>query len=115
MRVQEFTVEQYQPKPATFADGTLRLSQHLQNRSAQREIPMTDIMKVLQRLEAVRGKDLRQLPPTSFVVKTPEGFELAMAKNQNIDTKKIEYVVITVRKQLKSGAGQRIIYLEDWQ
>jgi hypothetical protein len=74
---------------------------------------MTDIMKVLQRLEALRGKDLRQLPPTSFVVKTPEGFELAMAKTQNLDTKKIEYVVITVRQRLKPGAGQRIIYLED--
>ena len=49
------------------------------------------------------------------MVKTPEGFEMAMAKTQNIDTKKIEYVVITVRKQLKSAAGQRIIYLEDWQ
>jgi hypothetical protein len=113
MRFAEFVVEEHQPKPATFADGTLRLSQHLQNRSVQREIPMTDIMKVLQRLEALRGKDLRQLPPTSFVVKTPEGFELAMAKTQNLDTKKIEYVVITVRQRLKPGAGQRIIYLED--
>ena len=113
MRAQEFIVEEFQPKPATFADGTLRLSQHLQNRSAQREIPMADIMKVLQRLEALRGKDLRQLPPTSFVVKTPDGFELAIIKSQDINTKKIEYVVATVRTRLKPAAGQRIIYLED--
>jgi hypothetical protein len=113
MRFWEFVVEQHQPKPATFADGTLRLSQHLQNRSAQREIPMANIMKVLQRLEALRGKDLRQLPPTGFVVKAPEGFELAIVKQQDINTKKIEYVVTTVRTQLKPGAGQRIIYLED--
>ena len=113
MRFAEFFVEEHQPKPATFADGTLRLSQHLQNRSLQREIPMANIMKVLQRLEALRGKDLQQLPPTTFIVKTPEGFELAMAKTQNLDTKKIEYVVATVRERLKPGAGQRIIYLED--
>jgi GNAT superfamily N-acetyltransferase len=113
MRFWEFVVEEHQPKPATFADGTLRLSQHLQNRSVQREIPMANIIKVLQRLEALRGKDLQQLPPTTFIVKTPEGFELAMAKTQNLDTKKIEYVVATVRQRLKPGAGQRIIYLED--
>ena len=113
MRATEFIVEEFQPKPATFADGTLRLSQHLQNRSAQREIPMADIMKVLHRLEALRGKDLRQLPPTSFVVKTPEGFELAIIKSQDINTKKIEYVVATVRTRLKPAAGQRIVYLED--
>ena len=113
MRAQEFIFEEYRPKPATFADGTLRLSQHLMNRSSQREIPMADIMRVLQRLEALRGKDLRQLPPTSFVVKTPEGFELAIIKSQDIDTKKIEYVVATVRTRLKPAAGQRIIYLEN--
>ena len=113
MRAQEFIFEEYQPKPATFADGTLKLSHHLQNRSAQREIPMANIMKVLQRLEALRGKDLRQLPPTSFVVKTPDGFELAIIKSQDINTKKIEYVVATVRTRLKPAAGQRIIYLEN--
>lgn len=113
MRADEFIAEESQLKPATFADGTLRLSRHLIDRSALRDIPVSAIMRVLQRLEELRGKDLRQLPPTSFVVKTPEGFELAMAKTQDIDTKKIEYVVITVRKRLKSGAGQRIIYLEN--
>ena len=115
MRFAEFFVEQHQPRIAIFVDGTLRLTQHLTNRSAQREIPMTDIMKSLQRLEALRGKDLRQLPPTGFVVKTPEGFELAMLKQQDINTKKIEYVVTTVGKRLKPGAGQRIIYLEELQ
>ena len=113
MRLREFVVEEFQPRPATFADGTLRLSQHLQNRSAQREISMTDIMKTLQRLEATRGADLKKLPPTSFVVKTPNGFELAVIKSQDIDTKKITYVVATVRTRLKPAAGQRIIYLED--
>ena len=113
MRAQEFIVEEFQPKPATFADGTLKLSQHLMNRSGQREIPMANIMKSLQRLEALRGKDLRQLPPTSFVVKTPDGFELAIIKSQDINTKKITYVVATVRTRLTPAAGQRIIYLED--
>ena len=113
MRAQEFIFEEHQPKPATFADGTLKLSQHLMNRSGQREIPLADIMKVLQRLEALRGKDLRQLPPTGFIVKAPEGFELAIIKQQDINTKKIEYVVATVRTRLKPAAGQRIIYLED--
>ena len=113
MRAQEFIFEEHQPKPATFADGTLKLSQHLMNRSGQREIPLADIMKVLQRLEALRGKDLRQLPPTGFIVKAPEGFELAIIKSQDINTKKIEYVVATVRTRLKPAAGQRIIYLED--
>ena len=113
MRAQEFIFEEHQPKPATFADGTLKLSQHLMNRSGQREIPLANIMKVLQRLEALRGKDLRQLPPTGFIVKAPEGFELAIIKQQDINTKKIEYVVATVRTRLKPAAGQRIIYLED--
>ena len=113
MRAQEFILEEYQPKPATFADGTLKLSRHLLTRSAQREISMPDIMAVLQRLEALRGKDLRQLPPTGFIVKTPNDFELAIIKSQDINTKKIEYVVATVRKRLTPSPGQRIIYLED--
>ena len=113
MRFSEFVAEEHQPRPATFADGTLKLSQHLMNRSGQREIPMANIMKSLQRLEALRGKDLRQLPPTSFVVKTPDGFELAIIKSQDINTKKITYVVATVRTRLTPAAGQRIIYLED--
>jgi hypothetical protein len=115
MRFSEFVAEQYQSRPATFADGTLRMSKHLQDRSVQRDIPMASIMKVLQKLEAVRGKDLAALPPTSFIVKTPENFELAIIKTQSLTTNKVEYIVATVRQQLRPGAGQRIIYLEQQQ
>lgn len=113
MRFIEFFVEEFQPKPATFADGTLRLSKHLQDRSRERDIPMSNIMQAVQRLEAVRGKDLIALPPTSFIVKTPNNFEMAIIKTQSLTTKKVEYIVATVRKTLRPGAGQRIIYLED--
>ena len=112
MRAEEFVTEGTELRPATFADGTLRLTQHLLNRSEKRDIALDNVMKALQRLEALRGRDLRRLPPTGFVVKTPYGFEMAMVKRQDIDTKKIEYIVTTVRERLKTGAGQRVIYLE---
>ena len=112
MRAEEFVTEGIELRPATFADGTLRLTQHLLNRSEKRDIALDNVMKALQRLEALRGRDLRRLPPTGFVVKTPYGFEMAMVKSQDIDTKKIEYIVTTVRERLKTGAGQRVIYLE---
>ena len=112
MRAEEFVIEGTELRPATFADGTLRLTQHLLNRSEKRDIALDNVMKALQRLEALRGRDLRRLPPTGFVVKTPYGFEMAMVKSQDIDTKKIEYIVTTVRERLKTGAGQRVIYLE---
>ena len=112
MRAEEFVTEGTELRPATFADGTLRLTQHLLNRSEKRDIALDNVMKALQRLEALRGRDLRRLPPTGFVVKTPYGFEMAMVKSQDIDTKKIEYIVTTVRERLKTGAGQRVIYLE---
>lgn len=112
MRAEEFVIEGTELRPATFADGTLRLTQHLLNRSEKRDIALENVMKALQRLEALRGRDLRRLPPTGFVVKTPYGFEMAMVKSQDIDTKKIEYIVTTVRERLKTGAGQRVIYLE---
>ena len=112
MRAEEFVTEGTELRPATFADGTLRLTQHLLNRSEKRDIALENVMKALQRLEALRGRDLRRLPPTGFVVKTPYGFEMAMVKSQDIDTKKIEYIVTTVRERLKTGAGQRVIYLE---
>jgi hypothetical protein len=73
---------------------------------------MSDIMQVLKRLEALRGADLKKLPPTGFIVRTDK-FDLAMVKSQDIDTKKIEYIPTTVRQRLKTGAGQRVIYLED--
>ena len=113
MRFSEFFVEEFQGRPATFADGTLRMSKHLQDRSRERDIPMPSIMQALQRLEAMRGKDLAALPPTSFIVKTPNNFEMAIIKTQSLTNKKIEYIVATVRKTLRPGAGQRIIYLED--
>jgi len=112
MRARDFVTEETSNKPATFADGTLRLTHHLLNRSEKRDIALKDIMMALQRLEALRGQDLRRLPPTTFVVKTPYGFELAIVKSQDLDTKKIEYIVTTVRKKLKIAAGQRVIYLE---
>ena len=112
MRAEEFVTEGTELRPATFADGTLRLTQHLLNRSEKRDIALDNVMKALQRLEALRGRDLRRLPPTGFVVKTPYGFEMAMVKSQDIDTKKIQYIVTTVRERLKTGAGQRVIYLE---
>lgn len=113
MRATEFIFEEFQPKAPTFADGTLRMSKHLQDRSRERDIPMASIMRALQRLEAVRGKELAELPPTGFIVKTPDNFELAIIKTQSLTTKKVEYIVATVRQQLRPGAGQRIIYLED--
>lgn len=99
------------PKQPTFADGILKFTNHVNNRATQRNISMTDIMQALQRLEALRGGDLKKLPPTGFLVRTND-FDLAVIKSQNIDTKKIEYVVTTVHRRLKPGAGQRIIYLE---
>ena len=80
-----------------------------------RSIAMADIVQALKRLENLRGKDLRRLPPTAFVVKTPYGFEMAIIKSQDIDTKQIDYTVTTVSRRLKQGAGQRVIYLENNQ
>jgi len=110
MRAQEFLVEYSENG---FVDGTLKITQHVKQRSQTRNIAMADIMQALKRLEIMRGQDLRDLPPTSFVVKTPYGFELAMVKSQSLTSKKIEYIVTTVRSRLKIAAGQRVVYLED--
>jgi pyrimidine deaminase RibD-like protein len=99
-------------KEPTFADGQLKFTNHVNARANQRGISMSDIMQVLKRLEALRGADLKKLPPTGFIVRTDK-FDLAMVKSQDIDTKKIEYIPTTVRQRLKTGAGQRVIYLED--
>ena len=110
MRAHDFLVEKISNN---FADGKLRLTHHLWARSNQRDIDMDQIMRALDRLEKARGDDLRRLPPTGFVVKTPYDFELAMVKSQDLETKQITYTVTTVRRRLKIGAGQRVIYLED--
>jgi pyrimidine deaminase RibD-like protein len=99
-------------KEPTFADGTLSFTNHVRERATKRNISMADIVKVLQRLEALRGQDLKKLPPTGFIVRS-DAFDLAIIKSQDIENKKIEYKVVTVHTRLKAGAGQRIIYLED--
>ena len=99
-------------KEPTFADGTLSFTNHVRERATKRNISMADIVKVLQRLEALRGQDLKKLLPTGFIVKS-DAFDLAIIKSQDIENKKIEYKVVTVHTRLKAGAGQRIIYLED--
>ena len=52
-------------------------------------------------------KPTRKSPP-----KNGSAPKKTVAKKPTIDTKKIEYVVTTVHRRLKPGAGQRIIYLE---
>jgi len=99
-------------KEPTFADGTLSFTNHVRERATKRNISMSNIVKVLQRLEALRDNDLKKLPPTGFIVRS-DTFDLAIIKSQDIENKKIEYKVVTVHTRLKAGAGQRIIYLED--
>ena len=112
MRAKEFITEDRPAESDRFADGRLKFTNHVKQRSDQRGIPMADIVQALKSLETLRGKDLRQLPPTGFVVKAPQGFELAIVKSQDLDTKKIDYTVTTVSRRLKLGAGQRVLYLE---
>ena len=95
-----------------FADGVLKFTNHVNSRAGQRGIPMSSIVQAVKRLELLRGNDLKKLPPTGFIVRG-DGFDLAIVKSQDINTKKIEYVVTTVHKRLRPGAGQRVLYLED--
>ena len=95
-----------------FADGVLRFTNHVNARANQRGIPMSKIIQAVKRLEMLRGNDLKKLPPTGFLVRG-DGFDLAIVKSQDINTKKIEYVITTVHKRLRPGAGQRILYLEN--
>ena len=99
-------------KEPTFADGTLGFTNHVRERATKRNISMADIVKVLERLEALRGNDLKKLPPTGFIVRS-NAFDLAIIKSQDIETKKIEYKIVTVHTRLKPGAGQRVLYLEE--
>ena len=99
-------------KYTKFADGVFKFTKHAFDRSKQRNIPMEKIVQALDKLNKLRSDDLKKLPPTGFVVKTPD-FQMAIVKSQNIDTKKIEYALTTVGPKLKLAAGQRTVYLED--
>ena len=109
MRFKEFITES---QLVPFADGKIKISHHAFDRSRQRRIPVEKIIQAINKLEATRGSDLKKLPPTGFVVKTHD-FQLAITKEQDIDTKRITYTVTTVAPRLTPAAGQRIVYLEE--
>jgi hypothetical protein len=108
MRAQEFLSE---AQLAPFADGRIKISKHAFDRSRQRRVPTEKIIQAINKLAMTRATDLKKLPPTGFVVKA-DGFQLAIVKSQDIDTKEILYTVATVGPRLKPAAGQRIVYLE---
>jgi hypothetical protein len=108
MRAQEFITE---AQLAPFADGQIKISKHAFDRSRQRRVPTEKIIQAINKLAMTRVTDLKKLPPTGFVVKA-DGFQLAIVKSQDIDTKEILYTVATVGPRLKPAAGQRVVYLE---
>jgi hypothetical protein len=108
MRAKEFLSE---AQLAPFADGQIKISKHAFDRSRQRRVPTEKIIQAINKLDVTRADDLKKLPPTGFVVKA-DGFQLAIVKSQDIDTKEILYTVATVGPRLKPAAGQRVVYLE---
>lgn len=105
MRAHEFE------KPKTrFADGYLALSDHLEDRCRERNIPIARVLETLKKVERQRSMDLIRMPFITFVIKT-HGLDLAMSKQRDKFGDTV-YVVATARSELRGGPDEDVIYLE---
>lgn len=102
--------EEFAPKKTRFADGYIVLSDHLEQRCRERNIPVARVLELLKKLERQRSVDLIRMPFITFTVKSP-GLAVAMSKQQDKNGQTV-YVVLTTRDELASGEDEDVIYLE---
>jgi hypothetical protein len=99
------------PRRINFLDGYIAITKHLRDRVKTREISVTDLYKLLHKLETSRPDDVMAMPYIDFVVKS---HYLGLAIQKTIDDHgKICYVATTVHPDLTVGTDQDVIYLEE--